>query len=45
VQTDYDLAPALAFTHIKKLNIRALYSLSQGETDENGTTPTKIACG
>ena len=37
VQTDYDLAPALSFTHIKKFNIRALYSLSQGETDENGT--------
>jgi hypothetical protein len=37
LQTDYDLAPALAFTHIKKFNVRALYSLSQGETDENGT--------
>jgi len=37
VQTDYDLAPALAFTHIKKFNVRALYSISQGETDENGT--------
>jgi hypothetical protein len=37
LQTDYDLAPALSFTHIKKFNIRALYSLSQGETDENGT--------
>jgi hypothetical protein len=37
LQTDYDLAPALSFTHIKKFNVRALYSLSQGETDENGT--------
>ncbi len=37
VQTDYDLAPALSFTRIKKLNIRALYSISQGETDENGS--------
>jgi hypothetical protein len=35
-QTDYDLAPLLAFTHIKRFNVRALYSLSQSETDKNG---------
>ncbi len=33
-QTDYDLAPLLAFTHIKRFNVRGLYSLSQGETEE-----------
>jgi hypothetical protein len=36
IQSDYDLAPALSFTHIKKLNIRALYSVSEAETDEKG---------
>ena len=36
VQSDYDLAPLLSFTHIKKFNIRALYSVSDGETDKNG---------
>jgi hypothetical protein len=36
IQSDYDLAPALSFTHIKKFNIRALYSISDGETDKNG---------
>ena len=36
-QTDYDLAPLLSFTHIKRFNVRALYSLSQSETDQNGT--------
>jgi hypothetical protein len=36
-QTDYDLAPVLSFTHIKRFNLRALYSLSQAETDQNGT--------
>jgi hypothetical protein len=35
-QTDYDLAPLLAFSHIKRFNVRALYSLSQAETDQNG---------
>ena len=35
-QTDYDLAPLLSFTHIKRFNVRALYSLSQAETDRNG---------
>jgi hypothetical protein len=35
-QTDYDLAPLLSFTHIKRFNVRALYSLSQSETDQNG---------
>ena len=35
-QTDYDLAPLLSFTHIKRFNVRALYSLSQAETDQNG---------
>jgi hypothetical protein len=35
-QTDYDLAPLLSFTHIKRFNLRALYSLSQSETDQNG---------
>jgi hypothetical protein len=35
-QTDYDLAPILSFTHIKRFNVRALYSLSQSETDQNG---------
>lgn len=33
-QTDYDLAPLLSFTHIKRFNVRALYSLSQAETDQ-----------
>jgi hypothetical protein len=36
IQSDYDLAPVLSFTHIKKFNIRALYSISDGETDKNG---------
>jgi hypothetical protein len=36
-QTDYDLAPLLSFTHIKRFNVRALYSLSQSETDRNDT--------
>jgi hypothetical protein len=36
-QTDYDLAPLLSFTHIKRFNIRALYSISQAETDEHGS--------
>ena len=36
-QTDYDLAPLLSFTHIKRFNVRALYSLSQAETDQNGS--------
>jgi hypothetical protein len=36
-QTDYDLAPLLAFTHIKRFNVRALYSLSQAETEQDGT--------
>jgi hypothetical protein len=36
-QTDYDLAHVLSFTHIKRFNVRALYSLSQAETDQNGT--------
>jgi hypothetical protein len=35
-QTDYDLAPLLSFTRIKRFNVRALYSLSQSETDQNG---------
>ncbi len=35
-QTDYDLAPILSFTHIKRFNIRALYSLSQSEADKDG---------
>ena len=35
-QTDYDLAPVLSFTRIKRFNVRALYSLSQAETDQNG---------
>jgi len=35
-QTDYDLAPMLSFTHIKRFNVRALYSLSQSETDQDG---------
>jgi hypothetical protein len=37
-QTDYDLAPLLSFTHIKRFNIRGLYSISQGETDQVGAT-------
>jgi len=36
-QTDYDLARLLSFTHIKRFNVRALYSLSQSETDQTGT--------
>jgi hypothetical protein len=32
-QTEYDLARALGFTGIKRLNVRALYSVSQAETD------------
>jgi hypothetical protein len=36
-QTDYDLAPLLSFTRIRRFNVRALYSLSQSETDQNGT--------
>jgi hypothetical protein len=36
-QTDYDLAQILSFTHIKRFNVRALYSLSQAETDKDGT--------
>jgi hypothetical protein len=36
-QTDYDLAPILSFAHIKRFNVRALYSQSQSETDQNGT--------
>jgi hypothetical protein len=35
-QTDYDLAPLLSFTRIKRFNVRALYSLSQSETDQSG---------
>jgi hypothetical protein len=35
-QTDYDLARVLSFTHIKRFNVRALYSLSQAETDQDG---------
>jgi hypothetical protein len=35
-QTDYDLAPLLSFTRIKRFNVRALYSLSQSETGQNG---------
>lgn len=35
-QTDYDLAPLLSFTGIKRFNVRALYSLSQAETEQNG---------
>lgn len=35
-QTDYDLAPLLSFTHIKRFNVRALYSLSQSEMEEDG---------
>jgi hypothetical protein len=35
-QADYDLAPLLSFTRIKRFNVRALYSLSQAETDQSG---------
>ena len=35
-QTDYDLAPLLSFTRIKRFNVRALYSLSQAETEQLG---------
>jgi len=35
-QTDYDLAPLLSFTRIKRFNVRALYSLSQAEVERNG---------
>jgi hypothetical protein len=36
-QVDYDLAQILKFTHIKRFNVRALYSISQSETDQQGT--------
>jgi len=35
-QTDYDLAPLLSFTRMKRFNVRALYSLSQAETEKDG---------
>ncbi len=35
-QMDYDLAEILTFTGIKRWNVRALYSLSQAETDKFG---------
>ena len=35
-QTDYDLAQILSFTRIKRFNVRALYSVSQAETDPTG---------
>ncbi len=35
-QTDYDLAPLLSFTRIKRFNVRGLYSISQSETDQGG---------
>lgn len=39
-QTDYDLAPLLSFTHINRFNVRALYSLSQGDTEDATTKYT-----
>jgi hypothetical protein len=35
-QMDYDLAPLLSFTRIKRFTMRALYSLSQAETEAGG---------
>lgn len=35
-QTDYDLAPLLSFTHIKRFTVRGLYNVSQAETDQAG---------
>lgn len=33
-QTDYDLAEILSFTRIKRLSLRALYSISEAETEK-----------
>jgi hypothetical protein len=35
-QTDYDLAEILSFTHIKRLSLRGLYSISEAETEKRG---------